>query len=103
MNGNMENGLTSGVFYNFTIRNQKMPAEAWGQAFIVRDHKDGFAAREQFFEDAEDVLGSDGIQAASGFVGDQDGRVVGQGTRNCYTLLLPARDEGRQFVGVFFQ
>ncbi len=55
------------------------------------DHDDGFVLfADQMLKDIEDVIGSDGIEAACGFIGDEDGRVIGECARNGDALLLPA-------------
>jgi len=36
------------------------------------------------------MVGSDGIQAAGGLIGYQQGWIVGQGAGDCHSLLLTA-------------
>ena len=61
-----------------------------GNVLVVGHHEDRAALPDQVFEDIDDRFGGGGIEAAGGFIGDQDGRVVGHGAGDGQPLLLAA-------------
>ena len=55
---------------------------------VMGRQQDGRARLSQFDEVTNDCLGRSGIQAAGGFVGGDEDRVVGEGAGNRHTLAL---------------
>jgi hypothetical protein len=63
------------------------------------DHR--FPVVGQACQGLEDLVSRARVQVASGLVGYDDGRVVGQRARNSHPLLFSTREGVRQAMGVF--
>ena len=72
---------------------------ALGDGGFVGDHQHGeIALAAQVGEQIEDPLAGDGVEAAGGFVGEQDGRVVGESAGDGDALTLAAGELGRALL-----
>ena len=65
-------------------------AGAGGEGLVVGDHDDGLAAVGDHLEDFGHFFAVGAVEISGGFVGEDDGRLVGQGTGNGDALLLAA-------------
>ena len=81
------------------VRQADHPTGASGKRQVVRHEHD---ARSRFavelLDQLDDATARAGVQIASGFVGEQDSRVVGEGSRDRHALLLTAGQLGREMV-----
>ena len=95
-------GLAGGaqVFFadDFAVGEGDLAGDAAGEFVVVGDHEDGLALAHHVFEEAEDRVGSAGVEVAGGLVGDEDGRVIGHGAGDGNALLLAAGDFAGQLV-----
>ena len=79
-----------------------------GHVGVVGDHEDGAAAAVgggggDLFEDFGHVLGVGFVEVAGGFVGEEDGGVVGEGAGDGDALLFAAGEIGGAAVGFGFE
>jgi hypothetical protein len=86
-----------------SIGDQCRPVGALRQAAIVGDNYDSLPACHHVIEQREDMFSSFGIKVASGFVRNNQRRVIGECPRQRGALLLTTRDHAGQLVLVLFQ
>jgi hypothetical protein len=58
---------------------------------IMRNHHNGLPLTVKVFKKFKNILTRLTIKISRGFVGQQEGRAVGQRTSDCHALLLPSR------------
>ena len=71
-----------------------------GQVGIMGRHEDGLALGDQVVKDGKDGLCRAGVEAAGGFVGGDQDRVIGERAGDGDPLALAAGDFRGTFVGV---
>lgn len=71
-----------------------------GDAGVVCDKNDGFAALLELMEGLHHKRSSGGVQVSRRLIGQDDGRVIDKGARDCDALHLAARELGYAVVPV---
>lgn len=71
-----------------------------GDAGVVCDKHDGFAALLELMEGFHHKRSGSGVQVSRRLVGQNDGRVIDEGARDCDALHLAARELGYAVVPV---
>ena len=81
------------------VRQADHPTGASGKRQVVRhEHDAGSRFAVELLDQLDDAAARAGVQIASGFVGEQDSRVVGEGSRDRYALLLTAGQLGWEMI-----
>jgi hypothetical protein len=81
-----------------------MAGKARDERIIMCHHDNGLALiRHKMFEDFENMVGRDRVEAAGWFIRNEDGRVVGQGTRDRHALLLSTGNVRWKFIRMFLE
>ena len=86
-----------------SICQQHGPLGALCQADVVGYHQDSLILLHQLAEEIKYFISGTRIQVASWLIGDQDGWVIGESTRDSSRLLLSAGDRRGEFVGEISQ
>ena len=85
---------------NAPVGNRNLTRDPISQIIIMGNHEDSLAARNQLFKKTKDSISGLGIKVPGRFVGNDQRRIIGHGPGNGDTLLLAARNGGRQLVGL---
>src|ERR1051325_44660 len=78
------------VFLDLTVTNRDHAMGAFGNVVLVRDHDDRVAFRMKTLEEVHNLHTGVGIECAGWFVGQQDRRMIYEGTSDRDALTLTA-------------
>ena len=63
-----------------------------GDVGLVGDDDDGVALGVEFVEERHDLVAGLGVEVSGGFIGEDDGRPVHEGSGDSHTLALTSRE-----------
>jgi hypothetical protein len=88
---------------NFTVMQLDSAISEAGDDGVVRNHYDGASLAMQLAQQAQDDFFIDCVQISSGFIGQNDLRIVDQGAGDANPLLFSAGELSGQVPGAVFQ